>query len=151
MKNKILDGKKLSQEIKKTLKKEVLDLKKRGIIPGLAVFLVGEDNASKIYVKNKEKACQELGIASYIYRFPQNTNEKKLLKMIKKANRDEKIHGILVQLPLPSHIDELKVIFSINPKKDVDCFHPENLGKMFLGFPRFLPCTPAGIMEIFIQ
>jgi methylenetetrahydrofolate dehydrogenase (NADP+)/methenyltetrahydrofolate cyclohydrolase len=145
----ILDGKKLAEEIKNELKTQVLSMKKDGLVPGLAVFLVGNDEASKIYVHNKEKACEELGINSFVYRLPENTSEEKLLGMISKANQNEKIHGILIQLPLPKHINEKKIIYAIDPKKDADCFHPENVGKMFYGNSLFLPCTPAGIMELF--
>jgi methylenetetrahydrofolate dehydrogenase (NADP+)/methenyltetrahydrofolate cyclohydrolase len=146
---KILDGKKIAEDMKQELKAEILAMKKEGITPGLAVFLAGNDAASEIYVFNKEKACRELGINSFIFKFPESVGEEELLKKISEANEDEKIHGVLVQLPLPAHINEEKIIFAIDPKKDVDCFHPENIGKMIYGHTQFLPCTPAGIMELF--
>ena len=163
MSAKILDGKKIASEIKDGLKSEILRLKEKGIIPGLAVILVGDDSASKIYVKNKKKACEEMGINSQVFEMPENTSEKELLKLIQKLNQDNKINGILVQLPLPGHINEGKIIETINPKKDVDCFHPENVGRLSIGPPRLaettarrreagignlIPCTPAGIIEI---
>jgi methylenetetrahydrofolate dehydrogenase (NADP+)/methenyltetrahydrofolate cyclohydrolase len=146
--SKILDGKKLAGEIKSKLRSEVLELERKGIIPGLAVVLVGDDAASRVYVERKKKACQEIGIYSESYELGDNISEEKLLDLVEKLNQDKKINGILVQLPLPKHINAQKIIEKIVPKKDVDCFHPENVGKMFLGEPRFLPCTPAGIMEI---
>ncbi|PIP27851.1 MAG: bifunctional methylenetetrahydrofolate dehydrogenase/methenyltetrahydrofolate cyclohydrolase FolD [Candidatus Moranbacteria bacterium CG23_combo_of_CG06-09_8_20_14_all_35_22] len=147
---KILDGKKLAEEIKKELKVEVLELKKNGIVPGLAVVMVGDDEASKIYVENKKRACEEIGINSEVYELEEKTEEEKLLKLIGKLNKDETVSGILVQLPLPKQIDKEKIILAIDPKKDVDCFHPENIGKIFLGLgqEKFFPCTPAGILEI---
>jgi len=147
---KILDGKKLAEEIKKELKVEVLELKKNGIVPGLAVVMVGDDEASKIYVGNKKRACEEIGINSEVYELEEKTEEEKLLKLIGKLNKDETVSGILVQLPLPKQIDKEKIILAIDPKKDVDCFHPENIGKIFLGLgqEKFFPCTPAGILEI---
>jgi methylenetetrahydrofolate dehydrogenase (NADP+)/methenyltetrahydrofolate cyclohydrolase len=113
------------------------------------VIIVGNDEASKIYVRNKKRACEEVGICSQVYELEESVSEEDLLILIEKINKDEKVHGVLVQLPLPKHINETNLILAIDPKKDVDCFHPENLGKMFLNCPRFLPCTPAGIMEIF--
>ena len=147
---KILDGKKLAEEIKKELKVEVLELKKNGIVPGLAVVMVGDDEASKIYVENKKRACEEIGINSEVYELEEKTEGEKLLKLIGKLNKDETVSGILVQLPLPKQIDKEKIILAIDPKKDVDCFHPENIGKIFLGLgqEKFFPCTPAGILEI---
>lgn len=145
---KILDGKKIAEEIRAELKLEILELQKNEITPGLAVILAGDDAASQIYVGGKEKACKELGIFSVVHRFPADASEEKILETIAQLNEDEKIHGILVQLPLPTHISEQKILSTISPKKDVDCFHPENVGKMFLGESIFLPCTPAGIVEI---
>ncbi|HRY82467.1 MAG TPA: bifunctional methylenetetrahydrofolate dehydrogenase/methenyltetrahydrofolate cyclohydrolase FolD [Candidatus Moranbacteria bacterium] len=144
----ILDGKKLAQDLKTELKSEILELKNKGIVPGLSVIIVGNDSASEIYVGNKEKACKEIGIYSEVHGLEEKISEEELLMLIDKLNADEKIHGILVQLPLPSHINEDKIILAIDPKKDVDCFHPENIGRVFLDNLRFLPCTPAGIMEI---
>jgi len=145
---KIIDGKRIAKKIKAELKNEVLNLKKKGVIPELAVILVGENPSSKIYVKNKEKACQEIGIISKVYTFGKNVVQKDILSLIFRLNRDKKINGILVQLPLPKKFDTKRIINMIDPEKDVDCFHPENVGRLFLGFPRFFPCTPAGIMEI---
>jgi len=148
MSAKIIDGNKIAREIKDELKSKILLLREKGIIPGLAVILVGEDLASKIYVKNKKKACEEMEISSQIFEMPENTTEEKLVELIQKLNQDSKIHGILVQLPLPGHINEGKIIEAIDPKKDIDCFHPENVGKLSIGIGKLLPCTPAGIMEI---
>jgi methylenetetrahydrofolate dehydrogenase (NADP+) / methenyltetrahydrofolate cyclohydrolase len=144
----ILDGKKISSEIRDELKIEVMRLREKNVVPGLAVVLVGENNASQIYVKNKEKACAQVGIHSEIVNFPENVSEGELQKKIDELNSNQKIHGILVQLPLPKSIDAKKIIESIDPEKDVDCFHPVNLGKMFLNQVGFLPCTPAGIIEL---
>ena len=145
---KIIDGKKIAQELKAELKAEVLDLKEKGIIPGLGVIIVGNDESSKIYVRNKKKACEEIGMYSEIHQVAEEISQEDLLTLIEKLNADEKIHGILVQLPLPEHIAKEKIILAIDPKKDVDCFHPENIGKIFLGQEAFLPCTPAGILEL---
>ncbi len=145
---KILDGKKIAEEMKGEIQAEIFELKKKNIIPGLAVVLVGEDSASQVYVGHKEKMCAELGIYSEVYRLEKEVREEKILKLLRKLNEDEKIHGILVQLPLPSQINERLIISAISPEKDVDCFHPENVGKMFLGEANFLPCTPNGILEI---
>lgn len=144
----ILDGKKIAEQIKNKLKVDILELKKRGIIPGLAVILVGNDLASKIYVRNKEAVSQELGIYSESYKLEKSVSEKKLLELITKLNRNKKIHGILVQLPLPQNIDENKIIEAISSEKDVDCFHPKNVGKLALGKGIFYPCAPGGILEI---
>ncbi len=146
---KIIDGKKISEEIKKKLKGEVLALSKKGIVPGLAVILVGNNNASQVYVKNKERVSKEIGINSQIVRMSAKTSQKELEKIILQLNANEKIHGILVQMPLPDNIDTKKISSMVNPKKDVDCFHPENIGRMMIGDASFLPCTPAGILELF--
>ena len=145
---KILDGKKIAEEIKDELRLEILALQKKDVVPGLAVVLVGDDAASKVYVGGKEKVCQELGIFSVVHKLPANVSESNILNLIQELNADKKIHGILVQLPLPGNINPQKIIGAISPKKDVDCFHPENVGKMFLGEVIFLPCTPDGIIEI---
>jgi methylenetetrahydrofolate dehydrogenase (NADP+)/methenyltetrahydrofolate cyclohydrolase len=145
---KIIDGKKIAEEIKEELKGEVLALAKKGIVPGLAVILVGEDSASQVYVRNKERVAKEVGINSEVVRLPASTSHEELEKIILQYNADEKIHGILVQLPLPEQIDAKRIINLIDPKKDVDCFHPENVGRMMIGEARFLPCTPAGILEL---
>ena len=144
----ILDGKKIAEEIKKELWKEISALKHKNVNPSLAMILVGQDSASRVYVKNKEKVCRDLGIISQVFALEENSGEKELLDLIARLNTDDKTHGILVQLPLPKQIDAGKIILAINPKKDVDCFHPENVGKMFFGEPKFFPCTPAGILEL---
>ena len=145
---KIIDGKAISLEIKQEVKKEVEKLQKNGVFPCLAVVLVGENSASKVYVNNKKKACEVCGISSLSYELPESTTEAELLELIQKLNEDKKINGILVQLPLPKHIDESKVILAISPEKDVDCFHPQNVGALHTGGKGFLPCTPAGILEL---
>lgn len=148
----LIKGSEISKQIKEELKQEVAELKeKHNVVPGLATVLVGEDEASKVYVGAKEKACKELGIYSERIDLPGNTSETDLLALIDRLNKDPKIHGILVQLPLPKHINETNVLYAINPKKDVDGFHPVNVGKMVLGEPAFLPCTPHGIQELLIR
>ena len=145
----LIKGSEISKQIKEELKVEIAKLKENNsIIPGLATVLVGENEASKVYVGAKEKTCKELGIYSERKDLPADTKEEDLLILIEKLNNDPKIHGILVQLPLPKHINETKVLYTINPSKDVDGFHPVNIGKMMLGEPCFLPCTPHGIMEL---
>jgi len=144
----VIDGKKISAEIREELKQEIASLGKKGIKPGLAVIIVGSDAASAVYVRNKKKAALDLGIYSEVFELEENTEEKNLLELIEKLNRDDKIHGILVQLPLPKHINEKKIISAIAPQKDVDCFHPENVGKIITGEAVILPCTPAGIIEL---
>lgn len=144
----IIDGKALSQEMREQLKKEASALKDNGITPGLAVVLIGEDPASKSYVTAKERACESIGILSKDIRLPEDTSQDELLSLVEQLNRDEEIHGILIQLPLPSHISEQEVIMAIDPRKDVDGFHPVNVGKMMLGEECFLPCTPHGILKM---
>ncbi len=144
----ILDGKELSQKVKKEVKQEVEQIKKKGIIPGLAVILVGSDPASKIYVTSKEKACIEAGIYSEKVTMNEDATQERILNKIDKLNKDENIHGILVQLPLPSHMDKNVVLQAINPKKDVDGFHALNVGNLCLGNNSLIPCTPLGIMRI---
>jgi methylenetetrahydrofolate dehydrogenase (NADP+)/methenyltetrahydrofolate cyclohydrolase len=145
----IIDGNKIAQDIRNEVRQDALELKEqKGIIPGLAVVLVGEDPASKIYVGKKAKACAEVGFLSREYKLPAETQEEKLLKIIKKLNKDKLIHGILVQLPLPKHISTEKIIAAIDPNKDVDGFHPYNVGGLITGSPLFVPCTPRGIMEL---
>lgn len=148
MSAKILDGKKIADGIKEELKKEVLSLKKRGIVPGLAVIMVGSDPASQIYVNSKKKTARELGIDSTVFQLDENASEKELLEIIDKVNGDKKVHGVLVQLPLPKHINEERIINQIYLKNDVDCFHPENLGKVIIGTATVYPCTPMGIIEL---
>lgn len=145
----IINGKFVSAETRNRISKEVVQYKDEfNRTPGLAVILVGEDPASSVYVRNKHKACAEVGINSYQIMLPESTSEQELLKKIEELNSDSNVDGILVQLPLPKHISEQRVINAISPKKDVDAFHPENVGKITLGSYDFLPCTPAGIMEL---
>lgn len=144
----IIDGKKISQEIKGEIKAEVLKLNSKGIFPKLAVVIVGEDPASQIYVRNKKKACEATGIRSVSFELPENTTQEELLELVARLNSDDTVSGILVQLPLPGHIDADKIILSIDPQKDVDCFHPYNAGLLSIGKPSFLPCTPAGVIEL---
>ena len=144
----LIDGKKISQEIKDELKAKAAELKAAGKEPCLAVILVGEDPASKVYVGNKKKACEYIGIRSEAYELPESTSESELLELIERLNADEKVNGILVQLPLPSHINEKAVIRSISPAKDVDGFHPENVGALLIGEKGYVSCTPAGVIEL---
>lgn len=148
---KILSGKEISAKIKEGLKEEVKKLKEEGIFPGLAVIIAGDDPASRVYVNNKKKACEELGIYSEEYALSANVKEEEILALIDELNAKDTISGILVQLPLPKHISEKKVIERINPKKDVDAFHPVNVGKIMTGDYDFVPCTPAGIMEMIAE
>lgn len=148
MKAKRIDGKAVSASLRESMKTEVAELTAQGITPGLAVVLVGDDPASQTYVRNKEKACSELGIYSEKYLLPAETTQEQLLDLVKKLNEKSDIHGILVQLPLPPHLDSKVVIEAISPDKDVDAFHASNVGRIMLGEYRFLPCTPAGIMEL---
>lgn len=145
---KILSGTDLSTRLKEEMKEEVKLLNNDGIFPGLAVIIVGDDPASRIYVNGKKKACEEVGINSFEYALDVNTSENDLIELINKLNNDSNVSGILVQLPLPAHINEDRVIMSIDTKKDVDAFHPVNVGKIMTGNPDFLPCTPAGVMEL---
>lgn len=144
----IIDGKKIADQIKEKLKKDIFRLKNKGIVPGLAVILAGDDPASRVYVSNKEKTCQALGINSRVLKLPQKVSQKRLLALIKKLNRDTKIHGILIQLPLPKHLNEKEIMAAVDIKKDVDGFHPFNLGNLLTNQPFFYPCTPAGILEL---
>ena len=144
----IIDGKKISTEIKDELKEQVAKLKEEGVEVTLAVVKVGEDPASAVYVRNKEKACEYIGINSKKIEMPEETTEEELLALVDDLNTDPAINGILVQLPLPKHIDENKILLAIDPMKDVDGFHPVNVGKMVIGDESFLPCTPAGIIEM---
>lgn len=148
MSSQLINGKEISNTIRTGIQKEVQDLIAKGITPGLAVILVGEDPASHTYVANKEKACKELGIYSKLIKLPEDTTEEDLLAQIKQLNEASEIDGILVQLPLPKQINEQKVIETISPLKDVDGFHPNSVGKMLLGQETFLPCTPHGIMKL---
>jgi methylenetetrahydrofolate dehydrogenase (NADP+)/methenyltetrahydrofolate cyclohydrolase len=146
---KLIDGKAIALKIRAELKKEVEALKKnRGITPGLAVILVGENPASKVYVRNKAKACAEVGIMSFEHTLPEDAPEAGLLRLISGLNSAKEVHGILVQLPLPHHIDAEKVLEAVDPKKDVDGFHPYNMGRLMMGRPNLEPCTPLGIMRL---
>ena len=144
----IIDGKAVSASLRGKLKAEVEALKAGGITPGLAVVIVGNDDASHKYVRNKKRGCEELGIYSEVHELPEETSQQELIGLVRKLNVDPKIDGILVQLPLPKTIDEKAVIENINPDKDVDAFHETNVGKIMIGNYRFLPYTPAGIMEL---
>jgi methylenetetrahydrofolate dehydrogenase (NADP+)/methenyltetrahydrofolate cyclohydrolase len=145
---KILSGKDLSMRIKEELKVEIKKLNGRGVYPKLVVIIIGEDPASQIYVRNKEKACKEVGIMSETIYLPENISQALLINKIKELNYRKDVNGILVQLPLPKHLNEEDVINAIDPKKDVDAFHPINVGKIMIGNYEFLPCTPAGIIEL---
>ena len=148
----ILSGKELSTKMREEMKQEIVDLKdKYDIVPGLAVILIGDDPGSLSYVRNKEKACASIGLVSRKYKFGADYPEADVLKLIDELNQDKAIHGILVQLPLPDHISEDKVISAIEPNKDVDGFHPINIGKMMVGSPVFLPCTPHGIQQLLLR
>jgi len=144
-------GKTVSESIYAELRERIESLKAKGTTPGLAVVLVGSDPASEVYVRMKGKKCEELGMHSVTIALPESTSEKELLKKVDDLNNDAAIHGLLVQLPLPSHIDEKKVINAIDPDKDVDCFHPVNVGKMLIGEPAFLPATPAGVQQMLVR
>ncbi len=144
----IIDGKKISQEIKDELKEKAALLKERGESRCLAVIQVGNDPASSVYVNNKKKACEYIGIESLSYELPEDTAEEELLKLIGELNENSRVSGILVQLPLPKHINEDKVLLSISPKKDVDGFHPVNVGNLSIGRPGFVSCTPAGVIQL---
>lgn len=148
MSSKKIDGKAIGQEIRNELKEEVSSLVAQGVQPGLAVILVGENSASETYVRNKEKSSKEAGMKSELIKLSDTVSEEELLAEVEKLNQDDTIDGILVQLPLPKHIDENKVIRAIDPEKDVDGFHPMNVGKMLIGQETFLPCTPYGIMQL---
>ncbi len=147
----IIDGKQVAAEMREELKKEVAKLKEQGIVPGLGVILVGEDPASKSYVTAKEHTCEEIGIYSDDNRLPAETPQKELMALVQKMNKDPKVHGILVQLPLPKHLNETEVLLAIDPVKDVDGFHPMNVGKMVVGEEAFLPCTPHGVIQLLIR
>jgi methylenetetrahydrofolate dehydrogenase (NADP+)/methenyltetrahydrofolate cyclohydrolase len=147
----IIDGKQVAADMRAELKEEVAKLKEKGIVPGLGVILVGEDPASKSYVTAKERTCEDLGIYSDDNRLPEETTQQELLALVEKMNKDPKINGILVQLPLPKHLNEAEVLLAIDPDKDVDGFHPMNVGKMMVGEKAFLPCTPHGVIQLLIR
>jgi methylenetetrahydrofolate dehydrogenase (NADP+) / methenyltetrahydrofolate cyclohydrolase len=148
---KIIDGKVIAAQMREELKAQVTELFEQGVVPGLGVVLVGGDPASTSYVTAKEKACQEIGIYSDDNRLAADTTEEQLLELVERMNHDPKIHGILVQLPLPKHINEDKVLLAIDPHKDVDGFHPVNVGKMVVGHEAFLPCTPHGVIQLLLR
>lgn len=146
---KIIDGKAISKQIREEIAANRAEFTaKSGITPGLAVIIVGEDPASQVYVRNKRRACDEVGFYSESYELPANTTQEELEALVDKLNKDDNIHGILVQLPLPKHLDETRVLLKIDPEKDVDAFHPYNVGKIMIGDYSFLPCTPAGVMAL---
>ncbi len=145
----LINGKEISAAIRAEIKADTAKFKaENGFVPGLAVVIVGEDPASQVYVRNKHRACEEVGFYSRGFELPADTDEKTLLALIDELNRDEQIHGILVQLPLPRHLDEEKILLAIDPRKDVDAFHPYNVGRIMIGNYDFLPCTPAGVMQL---
>lgn len=144
----IIDGKAVSAQVKERIRLETEQLKNKGVEVGLAVVIVGDDPASKVYVRNKKLACEAVGFKSYEYALPAETTEEQLLELIQTLNADDKVDGILVQLPLPKHLDDKVIINNILPEKDVDAFHPVNVGKIMIGDYSFLPCTPAGVMEL---
>ncbi len=145
----IIDGKRISAEIREEIKEECKAfIEANGFAPGLAVVIVGENPASQVYVRNKRLACEQVGFYSEVHEMPETTTQAELNALVDKLNADEKIHGILVQLPLPKHLDESEVLLRIRPEKDVDAFHPYNVGKIMIGDPAFLPCTPAGVMAL---
>jgi len=145
---KVLNGTELAGKVKAELKGEVEALKQKGISTGLAVIIVGNDPASRVYVNHKKNDCAEIGIKSFEYALPEETTEDELLSLIETLNNDDNVNGILVQMPIPKHINEDRVIAAINPLKDADCFHPINVGNLMIGKPQFLPCTPAGVVEL---
>ena len=146
---KIIDGKAISKQVREEIAAEVVQYKERyGTVPGLAVIIVGSDPASQVYVRNKKRACEEVGFYSVGYELPESTTQEELIALIEKLNNDDKVHGILVQLPLPKHLDETEVLLKIRPEKDVDAFHPYNVGKIMIGNHDLLPCTPAGVMVL---
>ncbi len=149
---KIIDGKRIAAEIRADLKVHIDELaRKHKVVPGLAVILVGENPASQVYVRMKKRACEELGIRSFAWEADESCTERQLLNQIRKFNEDERVHGILVQLPLPRHIDEQKILNAVDPSKDVDGFHPINVGRMLIGEKTFLPCTPHGCQQLLVR
>lgn len=148
---KIIDGRQIAADMRAKLRTDVAALAKRGVVPGLGVILVGDDPASKSYVAAKQKACEEIGIYSDDNRLSASISQKELMAHINRLNKDHRIHGILTQLPLPKHFDELEVLMAIDPAKDVDGFHPINVGKMVTGQKAFLPCTPHGVVQLLIK
>ena len=149
---KLLDGKQLAQQIRSELAEEVIEfIQNNGVVPTLAAVLVGENAASEVYVRNKRKACETVGIESQLHRLGADASSDDLLKLISKLNKDSEVHGILVQLPLPPQIDKNRILSAVSPVKDVDAFHPENVGRLVQGRPRFLPCTPQGVQQLLVR
>lgn len=144
----IIDGKAVSFSVKESVARETEELKKVGIVPGLAVIIVGDDSASKVYVSNKKKACEQVGFNSFEFALPESTTQEELNALVMELNERKDVNGILCQLPLPKHLDDKQVIELIKPEKDVDAFHPANVGRIMIGDYHFLPCTPAGVMEL---
>jgi methylenetetrahydrofolate dehydrogenase (NADP+)/methenyltetrahydrofolate cyclohydrolase len=147
----IIDGKALAERLRAGIAAEVATLGPRGVVPGLAVVLVGQDPASQVYVRSKTKACLDAGLRAFDHKLPADVSEAEVLALVAELNRAPAVDGILVQLPLPAHIDARKVLLSIDPAKDVDGFHPENLGRLLMGEPRFVPCTPLGVMRLLAE
>jgi methylenetetrahydrofolate dehydrogenase (NADP+) / methenyltetrahydrofolate cyclohydrolase len=148
----ILDGKKLAQQIRAELTEEVIDfIQNNSVVPSLAAVLVGDDPASEVYVRNKRRACEEVGIESQLHRLPAHVPQDEMLQLVAKLNKDQAVHGILVQMPLPAQVDTAKVLMAVSPAKDVDAFHPENVGRLVQGRPRFLPCTPHGVQQLLMR
>src|SRR5262245_24983878 len=148
----LLDGKELARQIRAEIAEEVVEfIQNNAVVPCLAAVLVGDDPASEVYVRNKRKACEAVGIESQLHRLPASISSDDLLKLVAKLNKDDAVHGILVQLPLPSQIDTTRVLLAVNPAKDVDAFHPENVGRLVQGRPRFLPCTPHGVQQLLVR
>lgn len=148
----LLDGKELARQIRAEIAEEVVEfIQNNAVVPCLAAVLVGDDPASEVYVRNKRKACEAVGIESQLHRLPASISSDELLKLVAKLNKDDAVHGILVQLPLPSQIDPARVLLALNPAKDVDAFHPENVGRLVQGRPRFLPCTPHGVQQLLVR
>lgn len=148
---KVIDGKRVAEQIRAELRGEAAALARKGVVPGLAVVLVGNDPASEVYVRSKRKACNELGINSFDYDLPADCTEKRLLALVEKLNQDVRVHGILVQMPLPKQVDSKKVLNAIDPRKDVDGFHPVNVGKLLAGEECFVSCTPAGCQQLLLR
>jgi methylenetetrahydrofolate dehydrogenase (NADP+)/methenyltetrahydrofolate cyclohydrolase len=152
MSARILDGKQLAQQIRSELAEEIIEfIQNNGVVPTLAAVLVGENPASEVYVRNKRKACEAVGIESQLHRLGADASSDDLLKLISKLNKDGEVHGILVQLPLPTQIDKNRILSAVSPVKDVDAFHPENVGRLVQGRPRFLPCTPQGVQQLLVR
>jgi len=151
MTGEVIDGKKIADEVRSELKPRLAKLTERGIVPGLAAIIVGEDPASKLYVKMKGKASEEMGLAQWTIELPENVSEPNLLREVGRLNQDTKVHGILVQQPLPAHIRVDAAVSAVSPLKDVDCFHPVNVGLVLIGRPRFAPATPAGVIELLVR